>query len=111
MDYYLISKNTAEIVSEVYIDRTSNLSDHRPIRLHISPSALKRGRGFWHFNNTLLKDANFVESCNRTIADTMKMHSPDLQRYKNPDSETCATAEFEIGHTLLQDVIMMEPRA
>ena len=41
----------------------------------------------------------------------MKMYSPDLQRYENPDSETCATAEFEIGHTLLHDVIMMEARA
>ena len=35
LDYYLISKNTTEIVSEVYIDRTLNNSDHRPIHLHI----------------------------------------------------------------------------
>ena len=41
----------------------------------------------------------------------MKMYSPDLQRYKNPDSETCATSEFEIGHTLVHAVIMMKARA
>ena len=40
LDYYSISKNIAEIVSKVYIDRTSNLSDHRPIHLHLSPSPL-----------------------------------------------------------------------
>ena len=41
----------------------------------------------------------------------MKMYSQDLQKHKNPDSETCARAEFEIGNTLLHDVIMMEARA
>ena len=74
----------------------------------MSPSPLKRGKGFWRFNNSLLKDAYFLESCNKTIAGTMKMYSADLQRYKNPDSKTCATAEFKIGHNLLHDVIMME---
>ena len=41
----------------------------------------------------------------------MKMYSPDLQKIENPDKETCATAKFEIGHTLLHDVILMKARA
>ena len=62
LDHYIISKNSVEILYEFYIDRTSNLSDHRPIPLNISSSPLKRGRGFWWFYNSLLKDAEFIDS-------------------------------------------------
>ena len=55
-------------------------------------------------------DADFIDGCNRTIENTMKMYSPDLEKYKDPDKETCSAAKFKIGHTLLHDVILLEAR-
>ena len=42
LDYFLIAKNTAEIVSQVYIDRTSNISDHRPAYFSLSSENRQR---------------------------------------------------------------------
>ena len=49
LDYFLMSKNTTEIISKVGMDRVSNLSDHRLIPLHMSFSRVQKGKGFWRF--------------------------------------------------------------
>ena len=53
----------------------------------------------------------FVEGCNATIAGTMSAYSDRLKEMVNPTAEQCATAEFDISHTLLHDVILTEVRA
>ena len=80
LDYFLISKNTDEIVVDTSIDRACRLSDHRPIHLHLSYSPFKGGYGFWRLNNDLLKNTGFIAGCNKTIADTMKSYSEDLNK-------------------------------
>ena len=111
LDYFLISKNTAEIVVDKSIDRACMLSDHRTIHLHLSSSPLTRGRGFWRLNNDLLKNTDFIAVFNKTIADTMKSSSKDLKDIETPTAEQCSNATFNINSTLLHDVILMEARA
>ena len=36
-------------------------SDHSPIVLEIDFSRFTRGKGFWKFNNSLLKDETYLE--------------------------------------------------
>ena len=71
LDYFLISKNSTHLVSKIGMDRVSNLSDHRPIHLHMSFSSVQRGNRFWRFNNELLKDLKYIQGCNEIITSTL----------------------------------------
>ena len=82
LDYFLISKNSTHLVSKVGMDRVSNLSDHRPIHLHMSFSSVQRGKGFWRFNNELLKDAKYRQGCNEIITSTLLQYSEQLRTIK-----------------------------
>ena len=52
-------------------------SDHSIIFVHISNSLVKRGRGFWKFNSTLLRDLEYVNSISRLI-DSLKEETIDI---------------------------------
>ena len=111
LDYFLLSKNSTYLVSKVGMDRVSNLSDHRPIHLHMSFSSVQRGNGFWRFNNELLKDLKFIQGCNETIMSTMLQYSVQLRTGKmnhELSREDFAGAEFDISKTLLHDITLME---
>ena len=79
LDYFLISKNSTYLVSKIGMDRVSNLSNHRPIHLHMSFSSVLRGNGIWRFNNELLKYLKFIQGCNETIMSTMLQYSGQLR--------------------------------
>ena len=84
IDYFLLSRNTTELLTGASIGRACKLSDHRPIYFQISSSTFKKGRGFWRFDNDLLKTMDFIAGCNRVIADTMKSYSNILKNIDNP---------------------------
>ena len=60
LDYFLISQTTQRYITDAHIGRASILSDHRPILITISPAPIPTRRGFWRFDNSLLKDADFI---------------------------------------------------
>ena len=45
------------------------------------------------------------------IANTMKMYSRELQLIDSPNAEQCASANFQINHNLLHDIILTEAQA
>ena len=84
LDYYRISKNTEGYITDAHIGRTSILSDHRPIFVMITPATTPMGRGFWKFDNTLLRDTNSMTGCNLMMKTIMKRHSQQIQEVDNP---------------------------
>ena len=72
IDYFLLSRNTTELVIGASIGRACKLSDLRPIYLQIYSSTFKMGRIFWRFDNELLKTMDFINGCNRVIADSLQ---------------------------------------
>ena len=111
LDFFLVSRNSLHMVTGVSIGRACALSNHRPIHLHLVPSPVQKGRGFWRFNNDLLKDKDFIVGCNKVIADTMETYSAKLNKIESPTLEQYTDAEFDINYTLLHNVIMMEARS
>ena len=66
LDHWLISSHLINYM------KTANAfpgikSDHSIIYLHICSSSIKRGRGFWKFNSSLLKDLEYVNKINDII--------------------------------------------
>ena len=63
-----LNENLSNQVTEAgTIDDIENLSDHSPILLEIDFTKFERGRGFWKFNTSLLKDIAYVNIVNETI--------------------------------------------
>ena len=67
LDYFLMNDDSLDLVKKVGIGKTSSLSDHRPIYLHIALSKVQKGRGFWRLNNDFLYDPAYIFGCNQII--------------------------------------------
>ena len=74
LDYHLISQNTQRYIPKAHIGSASTLSDHTPVYITISPSALPMGGGFWQLDNALLKDIDFLTEFNCLIKSVMRQY-------------------------------------
>ena len=66
LDYFLVSNNIMSFVENVVI-QNSYRSDHTGVILTISLSQIKKGRGLWKFNNSLLTDKQYVQTVKEII--------------------------------------------
>ena len=66
LDYFLVSNNKMSFAQKVAI-QNSYRSDHARVILTISLSQIKKGRGLWTFNNSLLTDKQYVQTIKETI--------------------------------------------
>ena len=74
IDYFLLAKNLTKSVkkTEIY---PSIAPDHNAIYISLSGSPESpRGPGLWKFNNTLLKDEEYVECVRETYSNTVKYY-------------------------------------
>ena len=70
LDYFLISSNMIYDLSKASIS-PSIRSDHSIISISFKLiDSVERGRGFWKFNGSLLKDKQYVDMINQVIIDT-----------------------------------------
>ena len=109
LDYFLISNN---LMGEI---RSSSISpgyrsDHSLVTIKIKKKEFKRDRTFWKFNNSLLKDQEYVKTIKQLI-ETIKqqyailIYSPDeLQNI--PANEI----QFNISDQLFFETLLMEIR-
>ena len=68
LDFFLIDKSL-ESISECKYSHGIN-SDHSYVSLTIKGGQIKRGRGYWKFNNSLLTEDRFVEGVRELITGT-----------------------------------------
>ncbi len=73
LDYFLVSRNLENSIVTSKID-TSYRSDHSSISISLKFSKLERGTGFWKFNNSLLRDADYVKLVKKIIDETNKQY-------------------------------------
>ena len=76
VDLFLISNDFKDIVPNCEIKHTT-VSDHSSVNLQIESQDQKhkRGQGFWKFNNSLLKDEEFVNELRSAIPEKKKEYS------------------------------------
>ena len=124
LDLFLISDSLLPYVEKVDILPTC-FSDHSPILLEIDFSKFERGRGFWKFNTSLLKDKTFVELVNNTIKRVTCQYAyfdniPDffenetkevIEQFLNEQTpETLQTLNLKLNPELFLDTLLMEIR-
>jgi len=70
LDYFFISNNLSNRVIKCS-KHTGIMTDHDLVKINISTSLPSRGRGFWKFNSSLLKDNNYIQLVKETINTTV----------------------------------------
>ena len=73
LDYFLISSELMAFVEKVNIS-PGYRSDHSVIELTLSLLDFDKGRGFWKFNNSLLRDDNYIKLVKDTITTVKKQY-------------------------------------
>ena len=71
LDFFNVSFGLIGLVERTEI-KSGYKSDHSVIELFIDPSIHPRGRGFWKFNCSLLKDEQYVTLIKKTIIETVE---------------------------------------
>ena len=68
------------------------------------------GRGFWKFDNPLLKDTDFL-TVYQVIKFVMKRYSQQLQNLEDLKDEDYPQEKWNIRSVLLHELILMELRS
>ena len=118
LDFFLISDSLLPYVEKASI-LPACFSDHSPVLLEVDFAKFKRGRGFWKFNNSLLKDTKYVEMIKNLIKKVVFQYSSnnyenfenDLIQFLSVQSpESLQTLNLSINPELFLDTLLMEVR-
>lgn len=96
LDFFLVSEELLSIIDNVHI-LPGYRTDHSIIELDITINDFKKGKGFWRFNNSLLKNKDFVTNVKKIIKETDN-------EYRINEST------LEIPDNLFLDVLLMKIR-
>lgn len=69
LDFFLISEELMSLLHSVSI-LPGYRTDHSIIELQLKFNNFTKGKGFWRFNNSLLRDPTYVQKVKDTIAET-----------------------------------------
>ena len=110
LDFFLISNSLLPFIKNTSID-PGILSDHSTTSIEIDFRKFQRGRGFWKFNNSLLKDIDYVNRVKNCIKKVIKTYanseiSENLIDEANP--EQLFDIPCNINPQLLFDMIQLE---
>ena len=108
LDYFLISQEFMPLVEKIDII-PGYRTDHSFIRLNLNLESVSRGRGYWKFNNSLLKDEQYTMKIKQLILETIQTYSKEevdlrMDNFENYDFKN---HEFVIDDQLLCDTLLM----
>jgi hypothetical protein len=76
LDFYLISQNVVNFIIDTNIV-PGYRSDHSGITLQFSFFNTYRGRGYWKFHNSLLKDEKYIGLVKKLLNTLIKQHTTE----------------------------------
>ena len=82
LDYFLIKEELLPLTKDVYIE-PSYRSDHSLVILALKKDQFKRDRPFWKFNNSLLKDQQYISEIKKLILDIKKQYAVPVYNTEN----------------------------
>ena len=106
LDYFLVSDTTFSFVTHSDIV-PGYRTDHSGIILKLKLQESERGRGYWKFNNTLLKDKKYIEVVKATLREIKNRYKINEANLNDiPDNEI----EFNINDQLFLETLLMTIR-
>ena len=112
LDFFLVSETLINYSSDEHIN-PGYRSDHSLISLALKFVTTPKAKTFWKFNNSLLKNVNFIKAIKDVISDVKTQYSaiPYIREKINIDNIDNATFETSINPQLFFDVLLLEIRS
>ena len=109
LDYFLATEDILINVKDVVV-KSSYRSDHSPVILHIKKEQFKRDRPFWKFNNSLLKDLDYVNEIKKTIIEVKKQYAVLAYNFENIEMISNEELTLQIGDQLFFETLLLAIR-
>ena len=78
--------------------------DHSAITLKLKLHENERGKGYWEFNNSLLKDKKFVEETKQVIDEVKRTYATNIELGENVPNQDII---FNINDQLFLETLLM----
>ena len=109
LDYFLISESLLTLIDDCKIEMKYK-SDHSIISLAIKKKEFVRGKPYWKFNKSLLKDRNFIEIMKNVILKTKKEYCALVYKLDNIESVNDNELVLRISDQLFYEMLLMNMR-
>ena len=111
LDFFLITENLFTTVEQTEIEMGYR-TDHSLIKLTLKTSEESKGRSFWKFNNSLLKDNEYIKMVKKVILDVKKQYIDEEKSPKDKNIEDLTPEELylTINNQLFFEMILLEIR-
>ena len=85
-------------------------SDHSPVSLSLCFTEFVKGKPLWKFNNSLLKDIQYIKAINKKIDEVKKQDSLPVYNFENLHNIPENEIQLFINGQLFLDTLLMEIR-
>ena len=109
LDYFLIADQLQNIVTNIFT-QPSYRSDHSAVIIELKLDTFTKGKGLWKFNNSLLKDKEYVEKVKQTIYRLKRQYAICIYREDIVKDITNEDIHFNIDDLLFFETLLMEIR-
>lgn len=109
LDFFLISESLMSSVQNVEI-LPSYRSDHSTVVLSFQANDFKKGSGLWKFNNSLLKDVDYVKTIKDCVHRIKEQYMIPIYSLEYVHSNNCNDVKYTISDQLLLETLLMEIR-
>lgn len=110
LDFFLISEELSNLVESTSIG-PGYRTDHSCISIALRLTNFKRGPGLWRFNNSLLKDAKFVERIKTCIREMKCEYAIPVYNFDNIDCVSHDDLQFIINDSLFFETLLLKIRS
>ena len=109
LDFFLVSESILNSVNNCSIE-SSYRSDHSMVILKCKFNDFIKSKGLWKFNNSLLKDIDFLNMINKKIHDIKVQYASPVYKTENIENIPDDIIQFTINDQLFLETLLMEIR-
>jgi len=109
LDFFLVSEELMNFIENSEI-LPGYRSDHSITTINFVFNDLKKGKSFWKFNNSLLKDINYINVVKTKIKEVINQYVATPHNPDTIDQIHRRDLNFQIGDQLFLDVLLLEIR-
>ena len=110
LDFFLISSEMNSKLVSCDI-KPGYRTDHSMVDLHFDFNQIERGPGYWKFNNSLLKDATYVDQVKTVIKKVVEKYAARPYLHSNLGDIHAKDIHFIINDQLFFEMLLMEIRS
>ena len=109
LDFFLISQELLALVDKTDI-KPGYRTDHSIIELELTFSEFDKGKGFWKFNNNLLRDKEYLDKVKLIIQNVIEKYSLPVYNLEKIKEIPKNDIQFTINDQMILEQILLEIR-